>query len=68
MTNSAIVPDICFPPDSTKGSLLDDVKHIFVSHLDFDHAGGISDFQMQLCVLASEFNATQSLSLKGKII
>ena len=45
-----------------------DVQHIFVSHLDFDHAGGISDFpQATVHVLASEFNATQSLSFKNRI-
>ncbi|RKG34353.1 MBL fold metallo-hydrolase [Acinetobacter guerrae] len=45
-----------------------DVQHIFVSHLDFDHAGGISDFpQATVHVLASEFNATQALSFKNRI-
>ncbi|MBJ9984310.1 MBL fold metallo-hydrolase [Acinetobacter sp. S40] len=45
-----------------------DVQHIFVSHLDFDHAGGISDFpQATVHVLASEFNATQSLSFSNRI-
>lgn len=45
-----------------------DVQHIFVTHLDFDHAGGISDFpQATVHVLASEFNATQSLSLKSRM-
>jgi len=45
-----------------------EVKHIFVSHLDFDHAGGISDFpHATVHVLASEFNATQTLSGKGKL-
>ena len=45
-----------------------DVKHIFVTHLDFDHAGGISDFpHATVHVLASEFNATQSLSAKGRL-
>ena len=46
----------------------EDVQHIFVTHLDFDHAGGISDFpNATVHVLASEFNATQSLSAKGKL-
>ena len=66
----AIVPDIhlsAFHQIQRLGYSLDDVKHIFVSHLDFDHAGGISDFpNATVHVLASEFNATQSLSLKGK--
>ena len=39
-----------------------DVQHILLSHLDFDHAGGISDFpQATVHVLASEFNASQNL-------
>lgn len=47
----------------------EDVRHIIVSHLDFDHAGGISDFPYATVhVLASEYNATQNLkSLKAKI-
>lgn len=45
-----------------------DVRHIFVTHLDFDHAGGISDFpNATVHVLAAEFNATQSLSVKNKL-
>ena len=37
-----------------------DVRHILVSHLDFDHAGGISDFpHATVHVLSSEYNATQ---------
>lgn len=45
-----------------------EVKHIFVTHLDFDHAGGIADFpHATVHVLASEFNATQTLSGKGKL-
>lgn len=45
-----------------------DVKHILVTHLDFDHAGGISDFpNATIHILSSEFNATQNLSLKNKI-
>lgn len=45
-----------------------DVKHILVSHLDFDHAGGISDFpHATVHVLSTEYNATQSFfSLKNK--
>jgi glyoxylase-like metal-dependent hydrolase (beta-lactamase superfamily II) len=45
-----------------------DVKHILISHLDFDHAGGISDFpHATVHVLSSEFNATQSFfPLKNK--
>ena len=45
-----------------------DVKHILISHLDFDHAGGISDFpQATVHVLSNEYNATQNLnSLKNK--
>lgn len=45
-----------------------DVRHIFVTHLDFDHAGGISDFpEATVHVLASEFNATQSFNLKNRL-
>lgn len=44
-----------------------DVKHIIVTHLDFDHAGGISDFpQAMVHVLSSEYNATQHFSYKNK--
>lgn len=40
-----------------------DVQHIFISHLDFDHAGGISDFpHATVHVLSSEYNATQNLN------
>ena len=39
-----------------------DVKHILLSHLDFDHAGGISDFpNATVHVLSSEYNAAQNL-------
>jgi phosphoribosyl 1,2-cyclic phosphodiesterase len=35
----------------------EDVQHIFVTHLDFDHAGGISDFpNATVHILASSFN------------
>ncbi|NEU36475.1 MBL fold metallo-hydrolase, partial [bacterium LRH843] len=35
-----------------------DVKHILVSHLDFDHAGGISDFpNATVHILSNEYNA-----------
>lgn len=45
-----------------------DVKHILLTHLDFDHAGGISDFpNATVHVLASEFNATLNLQYKNKI-
>lgn len=45
-----------------------DVKHILVTHLDFDHAGGISDFpQATIHILSSEFNAAQKISYKNKI-
>ena len=45
-----------------------DVKHILVTHLDFDHAGGIADFpQAMVHVLSSEFNATQNFNYKNKI-
>lgn len=45
-----------------------DVKHILVSHLDFDHAGGISDFpQATVHVMSNEYNATQNLkALKNR--
>lgn len=39
-----------------------------MTHLDFDHAGGISDFpNATVHLLAAEFNATQSLTTKGKL-
>lgn len=45
-----------------------DVKHILVTHLDFDHAGGISDFPNAMVhILSSEFNATQNFNYKNKI-
>ena len=45
-----------------------DVKHILVSHLDLDHAGGISDFsQATIHILSSEYNATQKLSVMNKL-
>ena len=45
-----------------------DVKHILVSHLDFDHAGGISDFpNATVHILSNEYNAAQNLkSFKNK--
>ncbi|MBN6494180.1 MBL fold metallo-hydrolase [Acinetobacter pittii] len=45
-----------------------DVQHIFVTHLDFDHAGGISDFpHATVHVLAAEYNAAQLPNFKGKL-
>ena len=45
-----------------------DVRHILLSHLDFDHAGGISDFpNATVHILSNELNATQSLSGKNKL-
>lgn len=45
-----------------------DVQHILVTHLDFDHAGGISDFpHATVHILSSEFNATQNHHYKSKI-
>lgn len=45
-----------------------DIKHILVTHLDFDHAGGISDFpHATVHVLASEFNATLSSQYKNRL-
>ena len=45
-----------------------DVKHILVSHLDLDHAGGISDFpQATIHILSTEFNAAQKLSVMNKL-
>lgn len=45
-----------------------DVKHILVSHLDFDHAGGISDFpNATIHILSSEFNAAQKISALNKL-
>jgi glyoxylase-like metal-dependent hydrolase (beta-lactamase superfamily II) len=38
-----------------------DVRHIIVTHLDLDHAGGISDFpQAQVHLLQSEWQAAQA--------
>ena len=49
------------------GFKANDVRHIIVTHLDFDHAGGISDFpQAMVHVLSSEYNATQNLTYKNK--
>jgi glyoxylase-like metal-dependent hydrolase (beta-lactamase superfamily II) len=40
------------------GFKADDVRHIVLTHLDFDHAGGLSDFpQAQVHLLAAEFRA-----------
>ena len=45
-----------------------DVKHILLSHLDFDHAGGISDFpDATVHVLSTEFNATFNSDYKSKM-
>jgi len=45
-----------------------DVKHILVSHLDLDHAGGISGFpQATIHILSSEYNAAQKLSMMNKL-
>ena len=45
-----------------------DVKHILLSHLDFDHAGGIADFPNAMVhVLSTEFNASFNLSTKHKM-
>lgn len=45
-----------------------DVKHILVSHLDFDHAGGISDFpNATIHILSNEFNAAQKISALNKL-
>lgn len=45
-----------------------DVQHILVSHLDLDHAGGISDFpNATVHILSSEFNAAQKLSVMNKL-
>lgn len=44
-----------------------DVRHILLTHLDIDHAGGISDFpQAMVHVLSSEFNAAEQLKLHDK--
>ncbi|NNP72981.1 MBL fold metallo-hydrolase [Acinetobacter defluvii] len=45
-----------------------DVQHILVSHLDFDHAGGIGDFpNATVHILSNEFNAAQTFSSKNKL-
>lgn len=39
-----------------------------MTHLDFDHAGGISDFpHATVHVLATEYNAAQLPNFKGKL-
>lgn len=39
-----------------------DVRHIVLTHLDFDHAGGLEDFpQARVHVLAAERNAAESM-------
>ena len=43
-----------------------DVRHILLTHLDIDHAGGISDFpQATVHVLSSEFNAALQSNLNN---
>ncbi|QIO05139.1 MBL fold metallo-hydrolase [Acinetobacter shaoyimingii] len=47
-----------------KGS---EVKHILLTHLAFDHAGGISDFpDATVHVLSTEYEATKHLTYKNK--
>ena len=68
----AIVPDIhlsAFHQIQRLGYSLDDVKHIFVSHLDFDHAGGISDFpNATVHVLHLNLMPLNLYHSKGKIV
>jgi glyoxylase-like metal-dependent hydrolase (beta-lactamase superfamily II) len=45
-----------------------DVRHIVVTHLDIDHAGGLSDFpEAQVHVHATELSAALSPSLREKL-
>lgn len=45
-----------------------DVGAYFVSHLDFDHAGGISDFpHATVHILSTEYNAAHSFHWKNKL-
>lgn len=50
------------------GFKLEDVKHIFVTHLDLDHAGGLSDFpKAKVHVFETEYKAAMNpISLKEK--
>lgn len=60
LTATAQIQQLGFQPS--------EVKHILISHLDFDHAGGISDFpNATIHILSTEFNAAQSHSFKNKI-
>lgn len=43
------------------GFKVEDVRHIFVTHLDYDHAGGISDFpHATVYVLTEEYQAAHT--------
>ncbi len=45
-----------------------DVRHIVVTHLDFDHAGGLADFpQAEVHVHSTELQAAQSPPLSEKL-
>ncbi|OTG63158.1 MBL fold metallo-hydrolase [Acinetobacter silvestris] len=67
----AIIPDLnltAIRQIQQLGFKSSDVKHILVSHLDFDHAGGISDFpNATIHILSTEFNAARSLSFQNKL-
>lgn len=68
---AAIVPDqhlSAFHQIQQLGFKPNDVRHILVTHLDFDHAGGIADFpNATVHILSNEFNAAQTLSAKNKL-
>ncbi|MGK4578753.1 MBL fold metallo-hydrolase [Kitasatospora sp. HPMI-4] len=45
----------------------EDVRHIVLTHLDLDHAGGLSDFpHAEVHVLADELRAARALATRGE--
>ena len=45
-----------------------DVRHILLSHLDFDHAGGVSDFpHATVHVMTDEYSVARKPSLKNQL-
>lgn len=50
------------------GFAVEDVRHIVLTHLDLDHAGGLPDFpQAQVHVLEPEFNAAMNPNFLSKV-
>jgi glyoxylase-like metal-dependent hydrolase (beta-lactamase superfamily II) len=49
------------------GFSVDDVRHVVLTHLDFDHAGGLSDFpQAEVHVFAAEHEAAMRPGLRER--